>query len=214
MDVWIETLMVLLILSNILLLGVSSLNTCIRVVALQGILLGVFTFLAQADDITLRIGLFAIVSTVLKAIIFPACLFRAIREAGVRREIEPFVGYASSIAAGIVMLAISQWINLRLPIDMGRPLPLVVPTSLMTMFTGLFLIVTRKKALTQALGYLVFENGIYAFGIATAGEIPIFVEFGVLLDVFVAVFVMGIVIYHINREFDHIDTDRLSSLKG
>ncbi len=214
MSVWIETLMVLLILSNILLLGVSSLNSCIRVVASQGILLGIFTFLAQADDITLRIGVFAVVSTILKAMVFPYYLSRAIRETGVRREMEPFIGYVMSVMAGIVMLGISQWISLRLPIDMGRPLPLVVPSSLMIMFTGLFLIVTRKKALTQALGYLVFENGIYAFGIATAGEIPVFVEFGVLLDVFVAVFVMGIVIYNINREFDHIDTDRLSSLKG
>ena len=214
MSVYIETLMVLLILSNILLLGVGSLNSCIRVVASQGILLGVFTFLAQADDITIRIGIFAVVSTVLKAMVFPYYLSQAIRETGVRREMEPFVGYVMSVMAGIAMLGVSQWISLRLPIDMGRPLPLVVPTSLMIMFTGLFLIVTRKKALTQALGYLVFENGIYAFGIATAGEIPVFVEFGVLLDVFVAVFVMGIVIYNINREFDHIDTDRLTSLKG
>lgn len=214
MSVWIETLMVLLILSNILVLGVSSLNSCIRIVAVQGILMGIFTFLAQADDITLRIGVFAVVSTALKAMVFPYYLSRAIRDTGVRREMEPFVGYVMSIMGGIVMLGISQWVSLRLPIDMGRPLPLVVPCSLMIMFTGLFLIVTRKKALTQALGYLVFENGIYAFGIATAGEIPVFVEFGVLLDVFVAVFVMGIIIYHINREFDHIDTDRLSSLKG
>ena len=214
MSVWIETLMVLLILSNMLLLGVSSLNSCIRVVASQGILLGVFTFLAQSDDITLRIGIFAVVSTVLKALVFPYCLNRAIRETGVRREIEPFVGYVLSVVGGLAMLGVSQWISYRLPIDMGRPLPLVIPSSLMTLFVGLFLIVTRKKALTQALGYLVFENGIYTFGIATAGEIPVFVEFGVLLDVFVAVFVMGIVIFQINREFDHIDTDRLSSLKG
>jgi hydrogenase-4 component E len=60
----------------------------------------------------------------------------------------------------------------------------------------------------------VFENGIYMFGVFTAGEIPFLVEFGVLLDVCVAVFVMGIAIHHINREFDHIDADQLSSLKG
>jgi hydrogenase-4 component E len=52
------------------------------------------------------------------------------------------------------------------------------------------------------------------FGIAAVGEIPLLVEFGVLLDVFVGVFVMGIAINHINREFDHIDADQLSSLKG
>jgi hydrogenase-4 component E len=57
------------------------------------------------------------------------------------------------------------------------------------------------------------ENGIYAFGMAFAIQEPLLVEMGVLLDVFVAVFVMGITIYHISRQFDHIDTDRLSALR-
>ena len=65
----------------------------------------------------------------------------------------------------------------------------------------------------QTLGYLAMENGIYAFGLAFAVEEPLLVEMGVLLDVFVGVFVMGIAIHHISREFDHIDTDRLSELK-
>jgi hydrogenase-4 component E len=82
------------------------------------------------------------------------------------------------------------------------------------MFTGLFLIIARRKALTQCIGYIVFENGIYAFGVAAAGEIPMLVELGLLLDAFVAVFVMGIAIYHIKQEFDHIDATELSSLKG
>ncbi len=56
-------------------------------------------------------------------------------------------------------------------------------------------------------------NGVYVFGASLTVEEPLLVELGILLDVFVAVFVMGIVIYHINREFDHIDTDRLSVLK-
>jgi hydrogenase-4 component E len=60
---------------------------------------------------------------------------------------------------------------------------------------------------------LMMENGICAFGLAFAVEQPFLVEMGVLLDVFVAVFVMGIAIHHIGREFDHIDTDRLSALK-
>ena len=81
------------------------------------------------------------------------------------------------------------------------------------MMVGLLLIVSRSKAVMQALGYLAMENGIYAFGLAFAVEEPLLVEMGVLLDVFVAVFVMGIAIHHISREFDHIDTDRLSALK-
>jgi hydrogenase-4 component E len=85
--------------------------------------------------------------------------------------------------------------------------------ALFTIFVGLFMIVTRKKALTQVLGYLTLENGIYAFGLGVAQEWPLIVELGILLDIFAAVFVMGIAIFHINREFDHIDSDRLSTLK-
>lgn len=63
------------------------------------------------------------------------------------------------------------------------------------------------------LGYLVIENGIFAFGAALAGEMSLLVELGCLLDVFMAVFVMGLAIFHINKEFDHMDTDRLTALR-
>ena len=65
----------------------------------------------------------------------------------------------------------------------------------------------------QVIGYLTLENGIFTFGWALAIEEPLLVEMGILLDVLVAVFVMGITIHHLNREFDSIGTDELSALK-
>ena len=85
--------------------------------------------------------------------------------------------------------------------------------ALVTMLIGLFLIVARKTALMQVVGYLVLENGVYIFGVTLVHDEPFLVEMGILLDVFVAVFVMGIAIFHINREFDHIDADQLTLLK-
>lgn len=90
---------------------------------------------------------------------------------------------------------------------------MLIPGAMFTILTGLFIVVSRRKALTQVLGYLVLENGVYVFGSSLAVEEPLLVEMGILLDVLVAVFVMGIVIFQINREFDHIDTDKLSVLK-
>jgi len=90
---------------------------------------------------------------------------------------------------------------------------LLVPVALSSILIGLFLIVSRKKAVNQVLGFLVLENGIFTFGVGLVRELSLLVELGVLLDVFVAVFVMGIMIFHISREFDHLDTDRLSTLK-
>ncbi|MBU0600098.1 hypothetical protein KJ997_04910 [bacterium] len=72
---------------------------------------------------------------------------------------------------------------------------------------------TRRKAINQVLGYLVLENGIFCFGTSLTQHQPLLVEMGVLLDVFVAVFVMGITMFRISEEFDHINTQYLSSLR-
>jgi hydrogenase-4 component E len=87
--------------------------------------------------------------------------------------------------------------------------------ALFTIMVGMLLIVSRRKAVMQTLGYLAMENGIYAFGLAFAVEEPLLVEMGVLLDVFVGVFVMGIAIHHISHKVDLCQTfDRLSDVKG
>ncbi len=214
MDSAIEIMMILLVLSDMALLGLSRLRTCISIVSFQGMLLGVFAFISQITALTPRIIVIAGASFVIKGFVFPFLLRRDIREAGAQHEIEPFVGYIMSVLAGLVMLSVSLWLGGKLPLKTGLNTTLVVPAALTTMLTGLFLIVARKNALTQCLGYIILENGIYTFGIVSVVEIPVLVELGILLDMFVAVLVMGIAIYHINREFDHLDAARLNILKG
>jgi hydrogenase-4 component E len=209
----IDTLMVLLVFTNLRLLGLNRLNASIRTVATQGVLLGIVALLANSGHLTLRFITIGVAGIVLKGIVFPWLLFRALRGARVRREVEPFVGYVPSVLAGVGSFLISLWVAARLPLPATAASDLLVPTSLSILFVGLFLVVSRKKALSQALGYLVFENGIYAFGVGIAYEAPALVEMGILLDVFVAVFVMGITVFHISREFDSIDTTRLATLK-
>jgi len=214
MQQWLELATVLILLCNLTMLGMSELGGCVRLVAVQGILFGLFTIIDRADDLTARLLILAVLSIALKGYVFPYLIFRDMRSAGIRREVEPFVGYVSSIIIGLMMLAASMWIAARIPLLQVKESFFPVSVALSTIFTGLFLVISRRKALTQVIGYLVFEGGIYMFGITAVGEIPFLVEFGVLLDVFVAVFVMGIAVNHINREFDHIDADQLSSLKG
>ena len=212
MSGWIDTVLVLVALTNFVLLGSSRLGSCIRVVAFQGVLLGYLTLAAHGSDVSLRTSALAVASTGLKGIVFPWLLARALSEANVRREIEPFVGYVASLLVGILALGVSLRLSERLPLPQPAASALVLPVSLFTILVGLFLIISRRKALTQVLGYLVLENGIYAFGVGLVPGTPVLVELGVLLDLFVAVFVMGITIFHINREFEHIDTDRLTAL--
>jgi hydrogenase-4 component E len=209
-----ETCMMLLIVLDLALLCISLINTGILIVGLQGLLLGFFVIAVHANTLSLRLMAIAIAGIAIKGFLFPVLLKRAIREAGIQREIKPFVGPGLSLVSGILMLAVALWIKSKLPLGGIIDAPVTVSASFMTIFTGLFLVIARKKALTQCMGYIVFENGIYAFGIAAAGDIPLLVELGLLLDAFVGVFVMGIAIYRINQEFDHIDATELSSLKG
>jgi hydrogenase-4 component E len=209
-----DILGVLLILANLRLLGASRLTACIRAVTLQAVILGAAALLVNAARLDARLVAIVLVSTVLKAGVLPWLLRRAVREAGAVREIEPFIGFTASLLVGLALLGLCFMIGARLTSNIIAGTGLLVPVALFTTVTGLLMIVSRRKAVTQVLGYLGMENGIYAFGMAFAIREPLLVEMGVLLDVFVAVFVMGITIYNISREFDHIDTDRLSTLKG
>jgi len=206
-------ILVLVVLTNLKLLGSSRLGASIRVVAAQGVALGLLPVLAHRQDLTVHFALLAAGTIAIKGIVFPWFLFRAIREAEIAREIEPYVGYAASLVTGAAALGVSFWLCTRLPIPENIASPWLAPVSFFSIFAGLFLIVSRKRAVSQVLGFLVLENGIYTFGVGVVVRTPFLVEVGVLLDVFVAVFVMGIIIFHINREFDHIDVDRLSTLK-
>jgi hydrogenase-4 component E len=206
-------ILVLVVLTNLKLLGSSRLGASIRVVAAQGVALGLLPVLAHWQDFSVHFALLAIGTIAIKGIVFPWLLFRAIREAEIAREVEPYIGYAASLVTGAVALGASFWMCTCLPIPENIASPWLVPVSFFSIFAGLFLIVSRKRAVSQVLGFLVMENGIYTFGVGVVIRTSFLVEIGVLLDVFVAVFVMGITIFHINREFDHINTDRLSTLK-
>jgi hydrogenase-4 component E len=209
----VEGFLVILMLTNLWLLGSSRLLSCIAAVSVQGVLLGLLPLVIGIDAPLWRLILQAAISIGFKGIALPLLLLRAARSVDVRREVEPFVGYSASLLIGVVVLAVSLFIGLRLPIHGWDAPLLLVPAALFTALTGLFIIVSRRSAIVQALGYLAMESGIAAFGLALAEQEPLLIEMGTFLDAFVAIFVMGITIYHISREFDHIDADRLSSLR-
>ena len=209
----VDLLLILVVLTNLRVLGSSRLGACIRTTAVQGVLLGLLPLLAHTPHLTIHTVLLAAGSMALKGVVFPWLLFRAIREADVQREIEPYIGYNLSLLLGMAAIAAAVWLSQRLPLPAAAPSPWIVPTSLFSILAGLVLIIGRKKAISQVLGFLVMENGIYTFGVGLVHETSFLVELGVLLDVFVGVFVMGITLFHISREFDHIDADQLNLLE-
>lgn len=208
-----QTLLISILFLSLYLLGVSSLAGCVNIVSIEGYCLGLLPLFIHEKSLTLQDFFLALVITVLKGWLIPKVLFHAIREVKVRHEVEPLIGYVPSLLIGTVIIATAFALAERLPIPPGLRSSLLAPIAFATLMMGLFMTVSRLKAVTQVVGYLVFENGIYLFGLAISYDMPWLLEIGVLLDVFVAVFIMGIMIYHISREFDSIHTDRLTQLR-
>jgi hydrogenase-4 component E len=209
-----ETVHVLGLLSCFALLGTSRIGACIRWLSFQGILFGLVPLIAEHGGLSWRTGLLAGGNIALKGIGFPLLLLQLRNRAGTSREVQPFVSFEMSVLFGILALGLSVWLASEMSPAL-RQAPFVMLESAIFLITvGLFLIISRRNALMQVIGYLVLENGIFVFGVVTVVGTPLLVELGVLLDAFVGVFVMGIAIYHINREFGSIDVDRLSALKG
>jgi hydrogenase-4 component E len=194
-------------------LGGSRLVPLIRSAALQGALLALAAVLVPAEGAGWDAAVLALGNATLKGLVLPALLLRAMRQVEIRREVEPLVGYTLSLLLGAAALGSAGWAGSRIPIGGAEGAQLLVAVGMFTLFTGFFLMATRRKAISQALGYLVFENGIYALGIALAHEQPLLVELGILLDLLVAIFVMGIIVFHVQEEFDHIDVDRIAALR-
>ncbi len=213
MTSWIETTLILLIMANLVILGSTKVQRSIKIFALESPLLGLLVLFAHYNNLNIQIISLIIVTVLVKSVLIPGLLFRAVSESSINRAVEPFVGYNASILTGMVALLISLWLGTNLPLPTEGNSRLIIPVAFYMTFVGLFLIVTRKKAINQVIGYLILENGIYVFGTMLATHVPLLVELGILLDLIAGVFIMGITLFHINQSFDHIDISRLSNLK-
>ena len=212
MKEFIDPILVLVLLLNFVALGASRMRTLIQAVALQGMLLGVMIVLAHGTFM-IWVAMMAGATVALKGVVIPRMLFHAIREVVIRREVEPIVGFVASLFLGAVGTALALLFSKTLPIAHEHISSLIVPAALSTVLTGFLILTTRSKAITQVVGYLILEIGVFIFGLLLMEAIPFMVELGVLLDLFVAIFVMGIIIHKISREFSSVSTHMLSELK-
>ncbi|MBI4357609.1 MAG: hydrogenase [Gammaproteobacteria bacterium] len=208
-----EWVLIGIMLTAFVTLGSGRLSNCIRAVALQGALLSLLVLLPSHSFSDSHHVFLATISFLIKTIAIPALLAWSLKQAKIKQEVDPTISLHLSLLWGGILLvgAFSGAKVVSLP---TAPFPfLIIPVAITIMFVGFFLLVSRTKALTQVIGFLILENGIFLFGITLIGEFPLTVEMGVLLDLLVGVFVMGIMIYHINKTFDHIDTKALTLLK-
>jgi hydrogenase-4 component E len=209
---FLDPLLIIALALNFVALGVSRIRAVINAVAFQGMLLGFFPLFVHRD-LGLR-GILLITATVgLKGSIIPRYLLHAMREADIQHEVTPVVNPMTSLLLGAIGTSLALVFANRLPLAAEHADLLLVPASLATVWTGFLMLTTRKKAIMQVLGYLLLENGIFMFGFLLLEAMPALVEVGVLLDLFTGVFVMGIIIHHISREFASTSTEHLTELK-
>lgn len=197
---------------NLLALGSGRLPAVIGAMSVQGVVLGVMPLLMEHEFHWL-VALVALATMAVKGFVIPGLLRRAMRTANIEREKEPFIGFVPSLLLGaggtIAAVALARALPL-LPEHAGS---LLVPGSLASVLTGFVLLIGRAKAISQVCGYLILENGIYLFGLLLIHATPLLVEAGILLDLTVGVFVIGIIVDRIQRAFDSLDTRKLTVLR-
>lgn len=198
---------------NLLALGSSRLPSLIRAVSAQGMILGVMPLVIEHETLDWRIWLVALATVAGKGFMIPALLRRAMRTANIDREIQPFIGFVPSLLLGaggtIAAIALAR----SLPLLPEHTRMLLVPGAFASILTGFILLIGRVKAISQVCGYLILENGIYLFGLLLIHATPLLVESGILLDITVGVFVIGIIVDRIQRAFDSLDTRKLTTLR-
>ncbi len=213
----VDFLLLLVLVADLYVVYTSRVAACIKATAVQGCLLAlvpVFRYLeAPAHDLP-HVVLMASVTVGLKVVLIPVLLQRAMRKTSVRRDVEPYVSTHLSVLLAAGLIGVAFWMAASVDLPGVGGSTLFVPTAFATFLIGFLVLVSRRKAVTQVVGYLVIENGIFVFGQSVAAQMPFLVELGILLDLLVGVFVMGIVVHQINREFDHIDVDQLNLLRG
>ena len=205
----------LIILSNIYLLGTSRLGAMIRGIAFQGMLLSVLPLLLLSHNSKMGIWhviLLSVLSVIVKGYIIPNYLDEIIHKVKVKRELNPYVGYITSVLFGIIVSYGSFALLKHMPFYALVVSPLHAATAMASILIGTFLIASRRNVLAQIIGFLVFENAGFILGISVAASQPLFIEIGILFDLVAGVIIMGTTMRFIHTHFDSISVNALERL--
>ncbi len=212
MDGALNYLIILLVLVNFLALGSSQIGIVIRLSAIQGFLLGLMPLFMEGWG-EIHIPLLCLAIIAIKGLLIPSLLFKAMRDVKIRREVEPLLGFIPSMLLGALGTVLGLVFSNHLPLLPLHKEFLILPGSFSTILTGFIMLTTRHKAITQVVGFLILENGIFVFALLLLQTMPFLAEIGVLLDLFVCIFVLGIILNHIQKAFSSLDSNKLTSLK-
>ncbi len=206
-----ETL-IIIFLSTLFYLAIANrMRNYVKILVFQGILLFLVAAFHLVEFSVFNLILILLETIVFKAIAVPYCLESIIRHNGITRETEPFLPHFVSLL--ITVAIVVGAILLSGSIDDLILDKFFFVGAVSAIFTGLYLIVSRRKILTHVVGYCVIENGVFILSLAVGNEMPAMVNLGIMLDIFASVFILGIFANKIGDVFHDVDIDSLSKLK-
>jgi hydrogenase-4 component E len=197
---------------SLLYLGIAHrLLTYIKILAFQGVLLFGIAFLELSQINILNLAFVLLETIIFKTIAIPVFLNYVMKRNRITRDTEPFL--PNFISLIIITLIIITTFILSNAIDDSGISKIYFVVAISTLFTGLYIIVTRHKIITHVMGYLVIENGVFILSIAVGNQMPMLVNLGILLDIFASVFLLGIFVNRIGDVLKDVDVDQLKNLK-
>lgn len=209
----IDFLIVLFGLTMIYIAGTSRIEAYVRALFLQGVILFLLVVLDYGTGNVPNLVFLSFETLVVKAVAIPVFLIRIIHKNEIERELQPYIPnfYARLVATVIFGLGFyaAYWSIGNAP----ELRPLYFGTSVSTIVLGLLVIVTRKKIITHVIGFMLMENGIFLMALSIAKEMPFIVALGVLLDLFVAVYLLGTFISKIHEARLDVTVEALAKLK-
>jgi hydrogenase-4 component E len=206
-----DILLIALAMSLLYISIANRLSTYLSILVFQGFLLFGTTFLTLTEISTLNLLLIMLETVVFKALLVPWFLNHLIKRNHITRIAEPYLPNFVSLI--IVTLIIVATIIMSGSIDDKNIDKTFFVVALSTLFTGLYLIVTRKKIITHVIGYLIIENGVFILSLAVGNEMPMLVNLGIMLDIFASVLILGVFFNKIGDVLKDPDVNRLSNLK-
>src|SRR6476660_5077156 len=197
-----------------LMVGQKALFTAIRLFGVQSLFLGIVATTIAFSESRPELLVTAALTVLLKTILIPWFLMRVIDRIGIHREIEPFLNVPASLLVCVGLTVVGYRVSTGFPEGTRGVSHHLIGVALSMLLIGLFLMVTRKKAITQILALLTVENAVFLVAVGVTPGMPLVVEFGIAFDVIVAVLVLGVLVHRIVDRFESMDVSRLSNLKG
>jgi hydrogenase-4 component E len=194
--------------------GQKALFTTIRLYGLQSLLLAIVAITIAISESHRELLVTAALTIVLKSILIPWFLMRTVDRIGIHREIEPFLNVPVSLLICLGLTVVGYRVSTGFEEGTQLVTHHLIGVALSLLLIGLFLMVTRKKAITQILALLTVENAVFLVAVGVTTGMPLVVEFGIAFDVILAVLVLGMLVQRIVGRFESMDVSRLSNLKG